>query len=113
MNNESPDPRTAQLLPNTIPRRRGGYLTSLPGPAGGGGERLSAAEHRAPRRALLLLQDREKEADGLREIGGSERRGVDREAVGGEGIGRTAIVLQTAGLLELPARTGASRCDGG
>jgi hypothetical protein len=59
------------------------------------------------------LQDREKEDDDFREIGGSERRGVEREAVGGEGIGRAAIVLQTAGLLELPAQTGASRCDGG
>jgi hypothetical protein len=46
-------------------KKTGGYLTSLPGPAGG--DRLSAAEHRAaPRRALLLLlQDKRKEADGF------------------------------------------------
>jgi hypothetical protein len=59
------------------------------------------------------LQDREKEDDGFREIGGSERRGVEREAVGGEGIGRTAMALQATGLLSLPEQTGASRCDGG
>lgn len=68
-------------------------LTSLPGAAGGGGEGLSVAEHRPPRRALQLLQDKEKEAGGFRGIGGSKRRGVEKETVGGEVIGRAAIVL--------------------
>jgi hypothetical protein len=86
---------------------------------------LSAAEHRAPRRALLLLlllllQDKEKKADGFREIGGSKRRGVETETVGGEGIGRTAIVLKLKICSRCPQRaqpqTGATRCplcDGG
>ena len=79
------------------------------------------AEHRAPRRALQqLLQDKEKEADGFREIGGSKRRGVE-ETVGGEEIGRAAIVLDLqVNLGALPAGcTTADRslslaaCDGG
>jgi hypothetical protein len=65
MNNESPEPTAHRLSSRKKMKKTGGYLTSLPGPAGG--DRLSAAEHRAaPRRALLLLlQDKRKEADGF------------------------------------------------
>lgn len=89
-------------------------LTSLPGAAGGGGEGLPAAEHWAPRRALLLLLQDEK-AGGFRGIGDRERRGVERETVGGEGIGRTgtAIVLELKIFSRCPQRarpqTGATR----
>lgn len=67
-------------------------LTSLPGAAEGGGEGLFAAEHRALRRALLL---QDKATDGFREIGGRKRSEAEREtAVGGEGRGRAAIVME-------------------
>ena len=53
---------------------------------------MFAAEHRAPRRALLL---QDKATDGFREIGGRKRSGAGRETVAGqEGIGRAAIVME-------------------
>ena len=55
---------------------------------------MFAAEHRAPRRAMPL-EDKEKEADGFPEIGGSKRSGAGRETVAGEeGIGRGTIVME-------------------
>lgn len=53
---------------------------------------MFAAEQRKPGRALLLpLQD--EEGDGFRAIGGRERRGVERQTVGGEGISRTGTAI--------------------
>lgn len=78
---------------------------------------MFAAEHRAPRRALPL-EDKEREADGFREVGGRKSSGAGRETVAGgegEGIGRAAIVMepQVRWRWRCVQQTGASGCDGG